>query len=90
MERTRKRKSSPVLSPLMYHGDYSEPVPKGFVGIFMHLFNDDEDKKPDDGKIDKFEDWLLIQASQMYEKSRAENTREEAIDKICYLQHHKK
>jgi len=80
-----ERNSLPVVSPyLIYQGDYSKPAPKGFERIFMHSFNDIpiEDKKPDADEIGKFKDWLLIQASQMHEKSRAKNAREEAIDKL--------
>jgi len=84
-----ERNSLPVVSPsLIYHGNYSEPAPEGFKRfscIYLMIcrvetrsLNADEIKD----EIDEFKDWLLIQPSQMYEKSRAENAREEAIDKF--------
>ena len=75
-----------VSPPLIYHGDFSEPVPEEFDRIFIHLFSDTLEDKPclndNYAKIDEVEDELFIQASQLYEKSRAENDSEEAINQL--------
>ena len=62
---------------------------KDFGRIFMFLFSDTlEDKLPYNflndyhAKIDEFEDELLIEASQLYKKSRVVNDNEEAIDHL--------
>jgi len=55
---------------------------KEFSCIYLVIFRVKPDADEIKDKIDEFKDWLLIQALQMYEKSRAENAREEAIDKL--------
>ena len=82
------KKQNVIVSPsLMYQGDFSDPLPKGFDRIYMHLLKDDDARNevlppilPCSGDVEI--DDLLIQASQMYEASREDDENDKIIDNL--------